>query len=346
MRYVLVHWTAGSLKTSILTEEYVLDKTMLEDPHKEGMVVFVKHGAGDIKTPYKDKVKAYLGRVKYVSEQRKIIEEQQKLFLASAKTSTTTSQSLISPSQNRKRQRSESDNLCDTTAQDNSKEDGEGNRLPSPSIQTMRKRIDNLEQELTNLRRINLVLQNDLPNLLRDALQSSPVTELFKINPKCACSSDANNLPTKTSGASSCSAEQTSSSDGATSSQELHSLSGSAEPPKDENQETKEDSSQNVSLSDLLDKEQMQCISHSVSYKKMTTALLLSLFEKSVLMKSSVTGKSKAGRPALDREIVELIIAKVQQRFPETRYQDIKASMAQKCKDLRIMSIKKVKDEV
>lgn len=64
MRYVLVHWSSGSLKTSILTEEYVLDKSMMNDPDKEGMVVFVKPGGE--KLP-KHKVKAYLGRVKYVS---------------------------------------------------------------------------------------------------------------------------------------------------------------------------------------------------------------------------------------------------------------------------------------
>ena len=64
MRYVLVHWSAGSLKTSILTEEYVLDKSMLDDPDKEGMVAYVQQ-PGD-KLP-KHEVTSHLGRVKYIS---------------------------------------------------------------------------------------------------------------------------------------------------------------------------------------------------------------------------------------------------------------------------------------
>lgn len=60
----------------------------------------------------------------------------------------------------------------------------------------------------------------------------------------------------------------------------------------------------------LLDPVQMLQISRAINYKKMTTALLSALFERSVLAKSSVTGKSKAGRPALDKKIVELIIGK------------------------------------
>ena len=66
-----------------------------------------------------------------------------------------------------------------------------------------------------------------------------------------------------------------------------------------------------VLFQDLLDSEKMERVSRSLTYKKMTTALLLSLFEKSVLAMSSVTGKSKAGRPALDSEIVNLIIGEL-----------------------------------
>lgn len=46
----------------------------------------------------------------------------------------------------------------------------------------------------------------------------------------------------------------------------------------------------------------------SPNYKKMTVNLMTALFERSVLAESSVTGKSKEGRPALDRTKVELII--------------------------------------
>ena len=42
----------------------------------------------------------------------------------------------------------------------------------------------------------------------------------------------------------------------------------------------------------------------------MTVNLMTAVFERKVLAESSVTGKSKEGRPALDRTKVELIIGK------------------------------------
>ena len=42
----------------------------------------------------------------------------------------------------------------------------------------------------------------------------------------------------------------------------------------------------------------------------MTVNLMTALFERKVLAEPSVTGKSKEGRPALDRTKVELIIGK------------------------------------
>ena len=49
-------------------------------------------------------------------------------------------------------------------------------------------------------------------------------------------------------------------------------------------------------------------VMRSPNYKKMTVNLMTALFERRVLAASSVTGKSKEGRPALDHGKVELII--------------------------------------
>lgn len=62
MKYILVHWSAAN-DTTVLTEEFVRDKTMLNDPQKEGMIQF---GAIVAKAPC-DGWKAYLGRVIYVN---------------------------------------------------------------------------------------------------------------------------------------------------------------------------------------------------------------------------------------------------------------------------------------
>ena len=51
-------------------------------------------------------------------------------------------------------------------------------------------------------------------------------------------------------------------------------------------------------------------VMRSPNLKKMTVNLMTALFERKVLAESSVTGKSKEGRPALDRTKVELIIGK------------------------------------
>lgn len=58
MKYILVHWTATN-ETSLLTEDFVRDKSMLDDENKEGMIRF---GKLNTKEP-KDGWKAYLGRV-------------------------------------------------------------------------------------------------------------------------------------------------------------------------------------------------------------------------------------------------------------------------------------------
>ena len=51
-------------------------------------------------------------------------------------------------------------------------------------------------------------------------------------------------------------------------------------------------------------------VMRSPNFKKMTVNLMTTLFERKVLAESSVTGKSKKGRPALGRTKVELIIGK------------------------------------
>ena len=68
MMYVLVHWTESN-GSSILSEEFVKDKSMLEGADKEGMIVF---GNAKLK-PLKTGWKSYLGRVlttsgKYLSQ--------------------------------------------------------------------------------------------------------------------------------------------------------------------------------------------------------------------------------------------------------------------------------------
>lgn len=64
MKYVLVQWSAGSIKTSILTENYVRDKSMLYDFTKEGIISFVTVQRGE-KSVVKNKGK--LGRIACVS---------------------------------------------------------------------------------------------------------------------------------------------------------------------------------------------------------------------------------------------------------------------------------------
>lgn len=58
MKYVLIHWTATN-ETSILSEDFVRDKSMLKDNSKEGMIRFGKLGRKEPKGGWK----AYLGRV-------------------------------------------------------------------------------------------------------------------------------------------------------------------------------------------------------------------------------------------------------------------------------------------
>lgn len=62
MKYVLVHWTATN-ETSVLTEKFVRDKSMLDDASKEGMIYFGKAGSKQPKAGWK----AYLGRVQYTN---------------------------------------------------------------------------------------------------------------------------------------------------------------------------------------------------------------------------------------------------------------------------------------
>lgn len=102
----------------------------------------------------------------------------------------------------------------------------------------------------------------DLPDLLRDALQSSTVVDLLKTCSKCSCNSDANDL--KSREATLCSVEETSPTR-EMSSEELNSWSQSPDPPKDENQETKFwISSRNVSLS--------VCIQCTLQFTKLNPA--------------------------------------------------------------------------
>lgn len=58
MKYALIHWISSN-ETSVLTTEFVRDKTMLDNPGKQGMVLFGQIG---MKLP-KSGWRAYLGRV-------------------------------------------------------------------------------------------------------------------------------------------------------------------------------------------------------------------------------------------------------------------------------------------
>ena len=58
MKYPLIRWISTN-ETSILTSDFVRDKTMLDDPTKQGMVMFGQIG---IKPP-KSCWKSYLARV-------------------------------------------------------------------------------------------------------------------------------------------------------------------------------------------------------------------------------------------------------------------------------------------
>ena len=62
MKYVLVHWSATN-NTTVLTDDFVRDKSMLENPNKEGMICFGAIGA----KPPKSGWKAFLGRVIFVN---------------------------------------------------------------------------------------------------------------------------------------------------------------------------------------------------------------------------------------------------------------------------------------
>ena len=77
-------------------------------------------------------------------------------------------------------------------------------------------------------------------------------------------------------------------------------------------------------------------VTYSGTFKKMTLALLCHLFDKEVLKVSSVTGSGKPQRQALDKNAVQFIIDTVQKRFPDATSKAIKATMAQKCKYLRL----------
>ena len=49
-------------------------------------------------------------------------------------------------------------------------------------------------------------------------------------------------------------------------------------------------------------------VMRSPNFKKMTVNLMMALFERKTLAESSVTGKGKEGRPALDYSKVAMII--------------------------------------
>ena len=52
MAYVLIHWTDTN-ETSILTEDCVKDKSMLNNPEKEGIVMFADTSSKPPKTGWK-----------------------------------------------------------------------------------------------------------------------------------------------------------------------------------------------------------------------------------------------------------------------------------------------------
>ena len=65
-----------------------------------------------------------------------------------------------------------------------------------------------------------------------------------------------------------------------------------------------------VLFQDFANPLQMAEVNNAKTDKKMTGVLTCVLFERSVLASSSVTGKSKEGRPALDPVKVQLIIGR------------------------------------
>lgn len=56
---------------------------------------------------------------------------------------------------------------------------------------------------------------------------------------------------------------------------------------------------------------QMKEVLRSNNFRKMTVNLMAAMFGRKVLAESSVTGKSKEGRPALDKTKIDLIIGKL-----------------------------------
>lgn len=65
-----------------------------------------------------------------------------------------------------------------------------------------------------------------------------------------------------------------------------------------------------IVFQDFASPVQIAEVNNAKTHKKMAGVLSCVLFERSVLAASSVTGKSKEGRPALDPEKVQLIIGR------------------------------------
>lgn len=172
MKYVLVQWSSGNIKSSILTENYVRDKSMLYDYTKEGIISFVTVQRGDVSTV---KNKGKLGRIACVSDDRKLLEEHQNLLLVE-ESEFLIEDDVGSMSLSRSK-RPRLDNGVD----------GQDESVPG-----LKRKVSKLVEELSvekakgqELQKLNQTLQKSLPQLLRNAMQSSKVITQLQTCPNC-----------------------------------------------------------------------------------------------------------------------------------------------------------------
>ncbi|XP_028398153.1 uncharacterized protein LOC114521811 [Dendronephthya gigantea] len=418
MKYVLVQWSAGNIKTSILTENYVRDKSMLYDFTKEGIISFVTVQRGEVSVA---KNKGKLGRIACVSDDRKVIEEHQNLLLAEDNEFIEDDE-LPLVSYSSKRPRLDDEGLTEF----NEKND-------SSSVAELRQKVSTLSKELSlekakvkELQNLNQTLQKRLPVLLKNAMQSSGVITQLRMCASCNNQSSGNivedtilpeptitakDLPSTTNSITnttftnisntSCTSALTSLqtqeispiftcppnsmliSTPMISSPAITSVHSNAEGlnqpstpdstlaltlPGMSTSEVYDTSTAKIPLAESLKivplcncpenngnivSEQDKInnsipleVTYAGTFRKMTLAMMTHFFDKEVLRESSVTGSGKEGRhsrPALDEKIVHYIIDNVQKKFPGVASKAIKATMAQKCKYLRLVKKKNQK---
>ena len=401
MKYVLVQWSSGNIKSSILTENYVRDKSMLYDCTKEGIISFVTVYQGDVSTV---KNKGKLGRIACVSDDRKLLEEHQNLLFSEESELIEEDVDCMSLTRSWKRPRLQNgvDDLEDLS-----------------SVTGLKLKVSKLVHELSEekakvqeLQKLNHTLQKSLPEILHNAMQSSKLITQLRTCPNCKQScgdtegdtlgtietgttitsqdelttvnstmvfntfsnitSEASkvytsplNTPTSTphtcmvaspsivSVYSNAASPLTPNNDLAitlpsiSTSEMDNTLAGisTAESPMSKTEPFfKCPDNKDNTLSPKLDASTAEKLTHPIplevtysgTFKKMTLALLCHLFDKEVLKVSSVTGSGKHQRQALDKNAVQFIIDTVQKRFPDATSKAIKATMAQKCKYLRL----------